>query len=133
MARQQKHDEGGGQDGLLPFFPLALAVIGVLNLVEAAHRFHLVMGIGCCAAAASLVLGFWRRSPARSFDAARAPFAALLFVWAVGLYGYVILSAAGNAFDRVTAGLLGSLYVFVLADRVLSLPHRFAGHEPGAG
>jgi hypothetical protein len=133
VARQQKYDEGGGQAGLLPFFPLALAVVGVLNLVAADHRFHLLMGIGCFAAAASLVLGFWRRSPARSFDAARAPFAALLFVWAVGLYGYGTLSAAGDALDRVTAGLLGSLYVFVLADRVLTLPHRFAGDGPGAG
>lgn len=119
--------------GRVPIFPLVLVVVGPLDLVAAAHRFQVLMAIGCFAAAASRVLGFWWRSSSQPLDKARAPLAALLFVWAVGLYGSATMSAAGNAFDRVAAGLPGSLYVVGFADRVRNRLHRIAGGGPGAG
>lgn len=131
MVQQETREAGTGRAAQVPYFSLVLAALGVLNLVVATERFHLLMGLGCLAGAVSLILGFWRRSPTRGLDVARAPLAVLLFVWTVGLEGYAALSDAGTVFDRCTAGLLGSLYVVDFVERVLSGPHGFAGGSTG--
>jgi hypothetical protein len=82
------------------------------------------MGLGCLTSAASLVFGFWRGSSAQALDGAQSPLAVLLFIWAVGLYGYASLSAADSPLDRFSAGSLGSLYVVTLIDEAIGQAKR---------
>jgi len=113
------------------------AAVGIVNLLAAFfatfERFHMLLAIACFVSAGSLVLGFWRRSPTQAHDGAPAPVALLLFVWAIGLYGYAIGSAAGDTLNRFAAGVVGTAYVLDFAVGVLRQPRLFAGRRSLGG
>ena len=95
-----------------------LALVAITNAATVfvdrgpSGRFHLILAIACVLSVGSYALEFWRRSPAGPADQLRTPHALFLFVWATGLYGYVLASAASGTLNRVAAGVVGSVYVF---------------------
>jgi hypothetical protein len=127
--REPRSAPGGkGRVGGTPFTidGGSFMAVGILNLALSwlpSQRFHILIGIACCLSAGSFGFLVWKRSPAKAVDGIRGPAALLLSVWAIGLYGYITGSAAGDTFDRLTAGFVGTVYLLLFTVEILSEPH----------
>ena len=52
----------------------------------------------------------------------RGPVAVVLSVWAIGLFGYATVFAAGGVYDRCTAGFIGTVYILMFSFEALGDP-----------
>jgi hypothetical protein len=115
-------DKGWFRDTAPLFRGRIFTAVGIVNLVLFFERFHLLIGIAACLSAGSFFIPAWKRSSAKVVDPMRGPVALVLSVWAIGLYGYAAVSPVGGAYNRFTAGFIGTAYVLIFAFEALSDP-----------